>query len=162
MTSTYQAHLFRRVNQPWAARLQSTPVRRLLVVATMASLALAAGSLGVIPDDIWRLPVVMVPVFGSIALLNLSIRALFELDDTQLDEFQLAQRNAAYKNAYGFTLIFLVILATLATGLQLDRIQAFSAAMFGFLTVAMAPRLVVAWSMEDDLADPDDFGGDAL
>jgi len=149
MTSAFQQSLCRAANSPAATRLQRRPTRRLLFTAMLLTLGFAALSMGEIPHDPLRLPAVIVPLLGIALLLNLSIGCLFELDEALLDEFQLALRNAAYKRAYGFALVFLLALATVAAGLDLDRIEIFAAATFAFLTVAMAPRLAVAWSMDE-------------
>jgi hypothetical protein len=106
--------------------------------------------MSVIPYHPWRLPVVAIPFWGLAWLLNLSIRAIFELDDNLLDEYQLGLRNAAYKRAHGITLIFLLLVAVATGGLDLDRVQVFSVGMFAFLVAIMAPRMLVAWTMDDD------------
>ena len=83
-------------------------------------------------------------------MLNLSLRGIFELDDELLDEHQIAVRNGSYKSAYGFALVFLVVITTIAIGLSLERRIAFAVAAFAFLISALAPRLVAAWWLEDN------------
>jgi hypothetical protein len=80
----------------------------------------------------------------------MSIRGVFELDDGLLDEYQAALRNRVYRTAYGYTLIFLVLVATTATGLSLERQSAFAVAVFAFLASALAPRMLLAWNMENE------------
>jgi hypothetical protein len=149
MASKSQSLMFGQVNSAFADRLQSRAIRRAMVLALFASAALVGVGIAGIGDRFWWMIIVTVPFWIVAALLNLSLRGIFELNDELLDEHQIAVRNASYKSAYGYALVFLVIVATVATGLALERRYAFAVAAFAFLTGALAPRLVAAWSLED-------------
>lgn len=149
MLRRHQSYLFRQMNGPIADKLQRRSTRRLLVLATLACLPLAAYAITWNANQISLLIAAGLPVFAFASLLNMSIRGVFELDDELLDEFQIGLRNRVYKTAYGYTLMFLVIVATTATGLSLERRSAFAVGVFAFLASALAPRLLLAWKMEN-------------
>jgi len=149
MTSKLQNLMFGQANSEFADRLQSRSIRRSMVLALFMSAGLVGIGIATTGDRFWVMLLVTVPFWVMAALLNLSLRGIFELDDELLDEHQIAVRNASYKTAYGYALVFLVVVATVATGLALERRYAFAVAAFAFLTGALAPRLVAAWSLED-------------
>ena len=153
MTTFYQRHLERRANSRLADRLQRQSVRRVLAVGTILSALLIAWSFTIFQGRIWILLLASIPFDIFAILLTMSLRGIFELSDDQLDEYQIAERNRAYKMAYGVTLIFIVVLATAATALDLTRTQTFAVAVFAFLVSAFEPRLMMAWFMEDQDGD---------
>ncbi len=149
MTSKLQRRMFGHVNGPMADRLQSRSRRRAIVLGSIAGAAATAAGIATVGDRIGWLLLAAIPFWIFAALLNLSLRGIFDLDDDLLDEHQIAVRNHSYKSAYGYALVFLVIIATTATGLALERHIAFAVAAFAFLSGALAPRLVAAWMLED-------------
>lgn len=153
MTSLNQRRMQRQVNGRMADRLQKRWMRRLLVVAAILGAAGAASGLALFNGNFAVLIAAGVPFGVSAVLLNMSLRGIFELSNEQLDEFQTGLRNRAYKNAYGVGLIFLLVVATVLAGLQLDRTLNFSIAAFAFITSALLPRLIVAWQLEDSDGD---------
>ena len=159
MPSLYQRHLARRVNGPLADRLQTRVRRRALAIATVASVAIAAWGIAVFDGRIWFLLLAALPLDVTAFLLIMSVRGVFELDDAQLDEYQIAERNRAYRTAYGTTLVFLVLVTLVAVTAQFDRSTTFAIAVFAFLVSALEPRLVLAWNMRDDI-DEREFAGE--
>ena len=149
MPSSFQDRLFRQVNSPLADALQSRARRRLMVIIAVASAAAIGAAIYTNGDRFMWMALATLPFWLSVVFLNLSLRGIFELSDDRLDEHQIAVRNHAYKTAYGFTLVFLIVVVTTATGVDLDRPAAFSVAAFAFLTSALAPRLITAWTLED-------------
>ena len=152
MPQGFQERMFRQVNSTFADKLQPRGRRRGIVIATLVSalvigLAIDAGS-----DRVAFMALAAVPFWLCALLLNLSLRGIFELGEERLDEHQVAIRNNAYKRAYGFTLVFLVIVVTVAAGADLGRSANFAVAAVAFLVSALAPRLIAAWTLED----PDD------
>ena len=150
MISFVQNRMYRHVNGRLAARLQRKSIRRVISACLLASLFLAALGAQIAGSDVRALVLLEIPMLLFASLLVMSIRGVFELDDSQLDEYQLGLRNDAYKSAYGLTLVFLLVIATIAAGLSLDRMQSFSLAAAAFFTCALAPRVLLAWRMEDD------------
>jgi len=149
MTSNLQKRMFGHVNGPMADRLQSRSRRRAIVLGSLAGAAATAAGIATVGDRIGWLLLAAIPFWIFAALLNLSLRGIFDLDDDLLDEHQIAVRNHSYKTAYGYALVFLVVIATTAVGLALERHIAFAVAAFAFLSGALAPRLVAAWMLED-------------
>jgi MFS family permease len=149
MNTRFQDRMVRQVNSTFADRLQRRGRRRLIVIASVASAVLLGWAVNSGADRIAFWALASVPFWACMMLLNLSLRGIFELDDARLDEHQLALRNGAYKTAYGFTLVFLVLVATVVAAVDLDRIGTFSVAAVAFLVSALAPRLIAAWRMED-------------
>jgi len=141
--------MFGHVNGPMADRLQSRSRRRAIVLGSLAGAAATAAGIATVGDRIGWLLLAAIPFWIFAALLNLSLRGIFDLDDDLLDEHQIAVRNHSYKTAYGYALVFLVVIATTAVGLALERHIAFAVAAFAFLSGALAPRLVAAWMLED-------------
>lgn len=154
MSDSTQSRVYRQVNGPLADKLQRRSRRRLIVVLTVLAAAVVGFGIYTRGDRIEWMLLATVPFWSCVVLLNLSLRGIFELRDRNLDEQQIAVRNHAYKTAYGYTLVFMVLIATTAFAIDLDRIAAFSLAAFAFLTCALAPRLYTAWVMDDD--DDDD------
>ena len=148
----HQERLYGRVNGPFADRLQKKAVRRAVVLATILGVAGMALAFLILNDRIWVLAATAFPLALCLGLLNLSLRGIFELDDAMLDENQISSRNSAYKTAYGLTLVFLVVVATAAAGLEPQRQALFSVAVFAFFISALAPRMLLAWNLEDDRA----------
>lgn len=149
MATIYQKHLEKRVNSRFADKLQSQSIRRFLALGTVLSALLIAYAFTIFDDNILLLLVLSIPFDVFAILLTMSLRGIFELADDQLDEYQIAERNRAYKMAYGVTVIFVVVLATTVTALDLPREQNFAIAAFAFLVSAFEPRLVMAWYLED-------------
>lgn len=149
MASIYQKHIERRVNSSFADRLQAQSIRRVLALGTVLSAGLVAWALTAFDGNVALLASLSVPFGICAVLLTMSLRGIFELSDDQLDEYQIAERNRAYKLAYGVTVIFIVVLATTATGLDLPREQNFAIAAFAFLISVFEPRLIMAWYLED-------------
>jgi hypothetical protein len=149
MFEAFQNRMLRQVNGAFADKLQRRTLRRVLVVATIASALLLGIAIDSGSDRVGFLALAAIPFWISMVLLNFSLRGIFELDDERLDEHQVAVRNAAYKTAYGFTLIFLVLVTTVVAALDLDRVEMFAVAAVAFLICAVAPRLITAWSTED-------------
>ena len=149
MPQGFQERMFRQVNSTFADKLQARSRRRVIVLATVASALLVGAALNSGGDRIGFMALASIPFWLCMFLLNLSLRGIFELRDEHLDEHQVAVRNNAYKRAYGFTLIFLVLVVTVAAGADLGRIATFSTAAVAFLVSALAPRLITAWTLED-------------
>jgi len=149
MNSRDQRRIFRHVNGPTADKLQDQQTRRVLVLACVASIAAVAIAFATFDNRFWLLVLASLPLGVATALLNFSLRGIFELKDELLDEYQISVRDKAYKSAYGFTLVFLVVVATAAAGAELDRVSAFALAAFAFLTCALAPRMLLAWRLEN-------------
>ena len=149
MPLSFQDRMFRQVNSPFADSLQRRARRRLIVMLTILSAFGVAAAINTIGDRIVWLSLATIPFWLFTYLLNLSLRGMFELTDKRLDEHQIAVRNHAYKMAYGYTLVFLITVVTVATVVDLDRVGMFSVAAFAFLTSALSPRLITAWTMED-------------
>jgi len=147
--TNHQARLYETVNGPFADRLQSTVVRRAVVLATIPAAAGVALAFLILENGFWMLAAAAVPLGVTVVLLNLSLRGIFELADERLDEYQTSVRNSAYKTAYGLTLVFLIVFATVAAGMELQRQAAFAVAVFAFLMSALAPRMLLAWNLED-------------
>ena len=150
MGMSYQQRMFGQVNGPFADKLQGRAQRRSLVIATAVSMAGLAALTPQVVDHYWLLAVVGTVFWTLAALLNLSLRGLFELKDELLDECQIAERNRAYKSAYGFALVFLLVVATTAAGAAVERMTAFGIAAFAFYFCAMAPRMLLAWNLGDE------------
>lgn len=149
MFQALQDRMLRQVNSSFADKLQRRSLRRLLVAATIGCALLLGMAINSGGDRIGFLVLASIPFWVSMVLLNFSLRGIFELDDERLDEHQVAVRNAAYKTAYGFTLVFLVLVVTVAAALDLDRIETFAVAAVAFMISAVAPRLITAWQAED-------------
>lgn len=149
MPQSLQDRMFRQVNSAFADRLQQRSRRRLIVVATIAAAIGVGFGIASGGDDIVYVSIASVPFWLCMVLLNLSLRGIFELDDAHLDEHQIAVRNHAYKTAYGFTLVFLVLVVTIASVVELDRIRTFALAASVFLICALLPRLITAWTAEN-------------
>jgi len=149
MPQIFQDRMFRQVNSSFADKLQRRSRRRMLVALTVFGAFLLGAAIYSGGDRIVFVSLASLPFWICTALLNLSLRGIFELDDTRLDEHQIAVRNHAYKTAYGFTLIFLILVVTVATVIDLDRVGTFSVAASAFLVSALAPRLITAWTTED-------------
>jgi FtsH-binding integral membrane protein len=141
--------MFRQVNSAFADKLQRRSRRRLIVIATIVSAVGIGAAIAAGGDDIVFVALATVPFWLCMVLLNFSLRGIFELDDNRLDEHQIAVRNSAYKSAYGFTLIFLVLVITVASVVDLDRIRTFATAATAFFICALAPRLITAWTAEN-------------
>lgn len=148
MTFSIQDRIFAQANGPLADRLQHRGLRRLIVALTLASALGVAIALYRAGDQILWMLAATLPFWACAFLLNLSLRGIFELGDSHLDEHQVAVRNAAYKRAYGCTLVFLVLVVTTAAAIDAGRIGTFAVAAFAFLTSALAPRLIAAWVMD--------------
>jgi hypothetical protein len=150
MAINYQQRMFGQVNGPLADKLQGRVQRRGLVVAATIAMAGLAALTPQVVDHYWLVAVVGSVFWVLAALLNLSLHGMFELKDEMLDEYQIAERNSAYKSAYGFALVFLVVVATTAAGAAVDRLVAFGIAAFAFYFCAMAPRLLLAWNLGNE------------
>lgn len=150
MASGLQNRMFGQVNSRFADKLQYQSRRRALVLAAFVTAAMVGTGIALSGDQFLWMIVVTIPFWLCAVLLNLSVRGIFELDDDLLDEHQIAVRDNSYKSAYGFALVFLVVVTTIATGMALERRFAFAVAAFAFLVSALAPRLVAAWRLEDD------------
>lgn len=150
MASGLQNLVFGHVNSRFADKLQYQLRRRALVITAIATAALVGIGIALAGDRFLWMIVVTIPFWLCTGVLNLSLRGIFELDDELLDEHQIAVRNDSYKSAYGFALVFLVVITTIAVGLSLERRIAFAVAAFAFLISALAPRLVAAWRLEDN------------
>ncbi|MEJ2127432.1 MAG: hypothetical protein P8X81_01145 [Woeseiaceae bacterium] len=149
MASKLQLRIFGQVNSPFADRLQTRSKRRGIVLGCIGgAAAIGAGIIAVVEHAAWVL-LAAIPFWGFAFLLNMSLRGIFELDDDLLDEHQIAVRNQSYKTAYGYALVFLLIVATAATAFDFERHVALGVAAFAFLTGALAPRLVAAWTLEE-------------
>lgn len=46
-------------------------------------------------------------------------------------------------------MVFLIVVATVAAGMELQRQAAFAVAVFAFFMSALAPRMLLAWNLED-------------
>lgn len=149
MSQSFQDRMFRQVNSAFADKLQRRSRRRLIVVVTILSAIGVGAAIASSGDDIVFLGLASMPFWLCMVLLNLSLRGIFELDDSRLDEHQIAVRNDAYKTAYGFTLVFLVLVITVASVIDLDRIRTIAIAATAFFICALAPRLITAWQAED-------------
>lgn len=149
MPVSHQNHMYRQVNSAFADRLQHQSWRRLIVLSSIIGAVLAAAAIFTGGDRILWMISGSLPFWLSAYFLNLSLRGIFELSDEHLDEHQISVRNRAYKTAYGYTLIFLIIIVTAASVLNLDRVGMFSISAFAFLTSIMAPRLITAWTIGD-------------
>jgi len=149
MFEALQNRMFRQVNGAFADKLQRRGLRRAIVVMTIASALLLGIAIDSGGDRVGFLALASIPFWLSMVLLNFSLRGIFELDDKRLDEHQIAVRNAAYKTAYGFTLVFLVLVATIAAALGPGRVEMFALAAVAFVICAVAPRLITAWRTED-------------
>ena len=149
MLQSFQDRMFRQVNSAFADKLQLRSRRRLIVIATIISSLGVGAALKTGGDDIVVVALATMPFWLCMVLLNFSLRGIFELDDTRLDEHQIAVRNNAYKTAYGFTLIFLVLVITVASVIDLEHPGTFGLAATAFFICALAPRLITAWRAED-------------
>ena len=149
MTSKLQRRMFGQVNSAFADRLQARSRRRGIVLGCIAGAAAIGAGIIAVVNHAWWVLLAAVPFWSFAVLLNMSLRGIFDLDDDLLDEHQIAVRNHSYKTAYGYALVFLVVVATIATALDLERHVALGVAAFAFLTGALAPRLVAAWTLED-------------
>ncbi|MEJ2275609.1 MAG: hypothetical protein P8Y01_13735 [Woeseiaceae bacterium] len=150
MSQQFQDRMVRQVNSTFADKLQRRSRRRMIVIASIASAFLLGAAINTGTDRIAFWALACVPFWACMRLLNFSLRGIFELDDARLDEHQLAIRNEAYKSAYGFTLVFLVLVVTIVAAVDLDRIAMFSVAAVAFFVGALAPRLIAAWRLEDN------------
>lgn len=145
----FQERLYGNVNGPLADRLQNRAARRALVLATLLGAACVGVAFSNLEDGYWWVVAAAIVFESSILLLILSLRGIFELKDDLLDEYQISVRNNAYKNSYGLVLVFLVLLATIAAGMDLPRHSVFGVAVFAFLVSGLARRLMSAWNLED-------------
>ncbi len=146
----FQERLYSNVNGSFADRLQNKTARRALVLATLLGAAWVGVAFSNLEGGFWWVVAAAIVFESSMLLLILSLRGIFELTDDLLDEYQISVRNNAYKNSYGLVLVFLVVLATIAAGMELPRHSVFGIAVFAFLVSALAPRLISAWNLEDD------------
>ncbi len=146
----FQEKLYGNVNGPFADRLQNKAARRALVLATLFGAAWVGVAFSNLEDGFWWVVAAAIVFESSILLLIFSLRGIFELKDDLLDEYQISVRNNAYKASYGLVLVFLLVVATIAAGMELPRYSVFGIAVFAFLVSALAPRLISAWNLEDD------------
>jgi len=149
MTSKLQRRMFGQVNSAFADRLQTRRRRRAIVLGCIAGAAAIGSGIVAVASHSWWVLLAAIPFWSFAALLNMSLRGIFDLDDDLLDEHQIAVRNQSYKTAYGYSLVFLLVVATTAAGLGLERHVALGVAAFAFLAGALAPRMVAAWTLED-------------
>lgn len=149
MASKLQRTIFGQANSAFADSLQFRSIRRVIAVTSILAAALIGIGIAGFGDQFGWVLLVTAPFWVLAALLNLSLRGVFDLQDELLDEHQITVRNASYKTAYGYALVFLIIVATVAFGMELEQRFAFAVAAFAFLTGALAPRIVAAWTLED-------------
>jgi len=141
--------MYHQVNSAFADRFQHRSWRRLIVLSSIFGALIAAAAIYIGGGRIVWMISGSLPFWLSAYFLHLSLRGIFELSDERLDEHQITVRNRAYKTAYGYTLVFLIIIVTAASVLNLDRVGVFSISAFAFLTSIMAPRLITAWTIKD-------------
>ncbi|MEO0347447.1 MAG: hypothetical protein AAF229_14505, partial [Pseudomonadota bacterium] len=78
----------------------------------------------------------------------MATRGMFELWDEHLDEFLVAERDAAYRKAYYFGLLWLLLVPLvdgLTDHLELRRIFTLGFIMLGFLWGLSLPAVIAAW-----------------
>ncbi|MEL6950045.1 MAG: hypothetical protein AAGM16_08005 [Pseudomonadota bacterium] len=150
MKARFQAYLSQLFRRPMVEKFQTPRIRRGLAVALMLVQLSAAGCLLMIPHDIiWPMfPVFFVMVYLQ-GMLNMATRGMFELWDEHLDEFLVAERDAAYRKAYYFGLLWLLLVPLvdgLTDHLELRRIFTLGFIMLGFLWGLSLPAVIAAWS----------------
>ena len=157
MKTRFQAYLSKLFRQPVVEKYQTPSIRRSLVVALIIVQFLAAGCFILIPQDvIWPLFPAFIAMVYLQGMLNMSTRGMFELSDDHLDEFLVAERDAAYRKAYFFGLLWLLLVPLvdgLTDHLELRRIYTLAFIMLGFLWGLSLPRVIAAWGRPAETAE---------
>ncbi len=157
MKARFQAYLNRLYREPVVERFQTPMRRRGLVVSLVIVQFAAAGCFILIPYDIiWPI----FPAFAAMVylqgMLNMSTRGMFELTDNYLDEFMVAERDAAYRKAYFFGLLWLLFVPLvdgITDDMQYGRIYTLAFVMLGFLWGLSLPRVIAAWTRPAETAE---------
>ena len=147
------------VNSPFADKLQTRSRRRLIIsLVFLWQPVVAAGFLLLRHDRVVPLLAAVAVQTVLFALMNMSTRGMYELCDSQLDEYQRAQRNAGYRSAYYFGLIWIMLIpafAGLVRGESDALLYILVFALLGFFWGLAAPQAAYAWNAPDDLDGED-------
>ena len=154
MRQKFNAYLNRNFHDPLVQQLQIPLRRRLIAVTTVLVQLVFAYSFTLIGQDlIWPAAILSLAMILLMGLLNMATRGIFELADEYLDELQIATRDIAYRRAYHFALIWLLLVAPflgLVEGQPLAKLYTLGFILLGMLWGMVAPRLLVAWTMPAD------------
>lgn len=142
------------VNSPTADKLQTRFRRRLIIALVLAWQPAVVGSLLLIRDD-RILPLLLAVAVQTVlfGLLNMSTRGIYELCDGQLDEYQRAERDAGFRRAYYFGLMWILLVPAFAgfvRGHDDALLYTLTFAMLGFFWGLAAPQAAYAWNAPDD------------
>lgn len=147
----YLNHIFR---QPIVDRFQTPARRRVAAAAVIVWQLVVVGTVLLISRDlVWPVFVAGIVMWGLISMLNMSTRGIFELADEHLDEYQISLRDAAYRKAYFFSLLWLLLIAPVIgffKGADLAALYTLAFILLGFFWGLSAPRVLVAWTLPAD------------
>ncbi|MFK8052996.1 MAG: hypothetical protein AB8F65_08455 [Woeseiaceae bacterium] len=154
MKARFQSYLNNLFKQPVIEKFQ-TPLRRRLVATSMILWQMVVvGAMYLIQFDlIWPVIVAGIVMIYLMSMTNMATRGVFELVDEHLDEFQIAIRDAAYRKAYFFALLWLLLVAPFfgfVEGHEKARLFVFLFVLLGFFWALSAPRVLVAWTLPAD------------
>ena len=157
MKARFQAYLNRLFQEPVVEKFQ-TPVRRRAIVVLLLLVQLgAAGCFVLIPHDVlWPLLPAFLAMVVLQGMLNMSTRGMFELSDEHLDEYLVTERDAAYRKAYFFALLWLLLVPLvdgLTDDLRFGRVYTLAFVMLGFLWGLSLPRAIAAWARPAELEE---------
>jgi hypothetical protein len=156
MKNLIYSRVQRVVNSPAADRLQTRGRRRLIIALVLLWQPMVIAGLLLIRDDrILPLLLAVAVQTALFALMNMSTRGMYELGDAHLDEYQRSQRDAGFRKAYYFGLLWVMLIPAFAGFVQgnedaLLYVLAFS--MLGFFWGLAAPQAAYAWNAPDDLS----------
>ena len=157
MKARFQAYLSRLFRQPMVEKFQTPARRRGVAVALLIVQLIVAGCFTLIPRDlIWPLFPAFIAMVYLMGMLNMSTRGMFELSDDHLDELLAAERDAAYRKAYFFSLLWLLfvpLIDALVEDVEFGRVYLLAFVMLGFFWGLSMPRIVAAWSRPAELVE---------
>ena len=157
MRNKLDGYLDRLFRGPMVDWFQTPLRRRSVAIGVMLIHVATAGSLGLLTLDIvWPLIPAGIAAMYLMGMLNMSTRGIFELKEERLDEYQIALRDSAFRRAYYFSLIWIILTAPLM-GLVIDSEHSLMILivyiMLGFSWGMALPRVIVAWTQPADTAE---------
>jgi hypothetical protein len=152
MRSTIARRLCTLFDSPFADRLQLLPRRRLVAFAVLVWQPVLVSLLFLVwQDAILPLLLAVVVQLALVLMLSMVTRGMYEwpMCDMRLDERQTAQRDADFRKAYYFGLVWLLAVTPFYMLVEefeevTEYLLAFT--MLGFLWGALAPQVLYAWS----------------
>lgn len=146
------------MNDPQFDWARSRTVRRRLVAAYVALTFAAAALLGVGVQaaNLWYLGafVALLPAFVIvIGCINASVRGLTEIRTAELDEWQIARRDAMFRICWWPGLIIMGVAGYIGAMTDIDPGLKAAIAMGAFFLVLCLPTAALAWTLPEDPAD---------